>query len=365
MRKYLVFCILFCTIFFGFADEDVDALFEDAEDVEAVIEEPVKKENKDTNPTFNLSGSISTDTGFYFLYPADPDYFTAGAKFTNTINFSGRSSPAFGVYGSIVTTESNLTLDLASFYFDYLFLNTILITGGKKSLGWGNLLINTSNILSGSEKSLSVQILYPLEMFTLTFIGLYNPSLGGTPNLSSISYAGCIEATVFSTALKLFARKWAQIDVPDSLAAGLEWKRTIFTVDIYQHALMHMNTSLWSTDSFTLISGFARIWEFSKKIALVAEHRFDYDVASQKQIHIIAVQTGMSRLFGDKLKLGLSWNHNILESSGAATFAAILPGAAYKGLPDAELQIGLPVTYSASGVFTAKLGANISLSMSY
>lgn len=361
-RFFFVFLLLFS--FYSFAD-DLDDLFENAEDVEAVIETPIEEKKSGFSPSFNLNGSFSANTGIALVYPANPDYITAGAKFTNTINFSGRASPAFAVFGSIVTTETNLTLDLSSFYFDYLFLNKVLITAGKKGIGWGNTQILGSNIVGDSSNSLSVQLLYPLGSTTTTLVGLYNTGWSQSPNLSSIAYAASFEATLFSTAIKLFARKWAQTDKPDFAAFGLEWKRTLFTVDMYEHALVNVHTNPWNAGSVKLISGFARIWEFSKKAGLVVEYQFGYDFSSNTQSHIIALQSGLSRLLGDKLKLGLSWNHDIMQTSGDVTLAAILPGAAYKNLPHAELQFGLPVTYNAKGDFTAQLGFNLSFSMTY
>jgi hypothetical protein len=386
MKKiiFLFICLVSLSIFF-FAQEsedafDFDSLFEDVEDVEAVVEEiPIQKEptEKTKSDAFSFSGTFSANIGLFAQYPKNTAYFGGGLQFKNELSFLAKASAALALQGSLLTNEKIVTdgvnaITLTSLYFDYLMFNRLLFTAGKKAYSWGNTLYFGSNVLEeleGFSKHISVQLVFPLSPFTLSLLGMYNGKVGETMNPSLFDLATAIEASLWQTNVKAFSRYWSNTSTASvkKIVFGLEWKRDILGLDFYQQALYYSDLRdivSFNPEKIQLISGLSQFWEGKYKTALLIEHKWKHTFFNDSDEQFIALNTGISRLLQGRLKLGLQAEHAFLTKSGKIHLVAVLPGAEY-GFPHADLQFGIPVSYDKSANIDFKLGVNLALSFSY
>jgi len=386
MKKiiFLFICLASLSIFF-FAQEiedafDFDSLFEDVEDVEAIVEEiPVAKESteKTKTDTLSFSGTFSADMAVFAQYPKNPAYFGGGLQFQNELSFLAKASAALTLQGSLLTNEKIITdtvdvIELSSLYFDYLMFNRLLLTAGKKHYDWGNTLYFESNVLEeleGFSKHLSVQLVFPLSPFTLSLLGMYNGSVEETMNPSLFDLAASIEASLWQTNMKVFSRYWSNTstDSVKKIVFGFEWKRDILGLDFYQQALYYSDLKDlvdFKPEKIQLISGLSQFWEGQYKTALLIEHKWLWNNLEEVNVHTIAFNAGISRLLQGRLKLGLQVEHNFAKHSGNINLLAVLPGSRY-GFPHADLQFGIPLNYDRDANINLKLGFNLALSFSY
>ena len=380
----LFICLISLSIFF-FAQEsedafDFDSLFEDVEDVEAVVEEsPVQKEptEKTKSDAFSFSGTFSANIGLFAQYPKNPAYFCGGLQFQNELSFLAKASAALTLQGSLLTNEKIITdtvdaIELSSLYFDYLMFNRLLLTAGKKHYDWGNTLYFESNVLEeleGFSKHLSVQLVFPLSPFTLSLLGMYNGKVGETMNPSFFDLAGSIDTSLWQTNMKVFSRYWSNTstDSVKKIVFGFEWKRDILGLDFYQQALYYSDLKDlvdFKPEKIQLISGLSQFWEGQYKTALLIEHKWKHNFLNDNDEQVIALNAGISRLLQGRLKLGLQAEHNFAKYSGNINLLAVLPGSRY-GFPHADLQFGIPLDYDKDANINLKLGFNLALSFSY
>ena len=132
--------------------EDVDMLFENAEDKEnAVITEDVKA-GTDYNIQvgslkfpIEVSGNMLTEFGGAYLRESMKNDATVYFDFKNYIYFTTRPDKYLALKGVLKTsmpkddndTESNNLLYLYEMYFDYLMFNHVYLTAGKKKVCLG------------------------------------------------------------------------------------------------------------------------------------------------------------------------------------------------------------------------------------
>ena len=386
MKKiiFLFICLVSLSVFL-FAQEiedafDFDALFEDVQDVEAIVEEsPVAKESteKTKTDTLSFSGTFSADMAVFAQYPKNPAYFGGGLQFKNELSFLAKASAALTLQGSLLTNEKIITntvdaIELSSLYFDYLMFNRLLLTAGKKSYSWGNTLYFESNVLEELEKfseHLSVQLVLPLSPFTLSFLGMYNERVGESMDPYLLDFAGSIDTSLWQTNMKVFSRYWSNTstDSVKKIVFGFEWKRDILGLDFYQQALYYSDLRDivdFKPEKTQLISGLSQFWEGQYKTALLIEHKWLWNNLEEVNVHTIAFNAGISRLLQGRLKLGLQVEHNFAKHSGNINLLAVLPGSRY-GFPHADLQFGIPLDYDRDANIDLKLGLNLALSFSY
>ena len=386
MKKiiFLFICLVSLSVFL-FAQEiedafDFDALFEDVQDVEAIVEEsPVAKESteKTKTDTLSFSGTFSADMAVFAQYPKNPAYFGGGLQFKNELSFLAKASAALTLQGSLLTNEKIITntvdaIELSSLYFDYLMFNRLLLTAGKKSYSWGNTLYFESNVLEEFQKfseHLSVQLVLPLSPFTLSFLGMYNERVGESMDPYLLDFAGSIDTSLWQTNMKVFSRYWSNTstDSVKKIVFGFEWKRDILGLDFYQQALYYSDLRDivdFKPEKTQLISGLSQFWEGQYKTALLIEHKWLWNNLEEVNVHTIAFNAGISRLLQGRLKLGLQVEHNFAKHSGNINLLAVLPGSRY-GFPHADLQFGIPLDYDKDANIDLKLGLNLALSFSY
>ena len=244
-KSLSIIFILFAIFSPAFSDEEVgeddfDSLFEDAEDRdEAVVTEEVNSAT-DYNVQLGtikfpieISGKLNTEFGGAYIRESDSNDATVYFDFKNYIYFTTRPDKYLALKGVLKTSmpeddddsETNNLLYLYEMYIDYLMLNRIYITAGKKKSVWGNIRLFSSyytdsdnddatdddtsdnvkdaqytNVLYDSRDYISGIIKLPFGNHTITALAMYNEeSSKSNPGTKDMSFAGSAEFIVFGT----------------------------------------------------------------------------------------------------------------------------------------------------------------------
>lgn len=257
---------------------DFGDLFSGADDTdEAVVTET---ESSGTDTTFNIaslsiplkmSGDIEAELGAALI---NEDGETSGTGYFDLLNylfFTARPDKYMAVKGSLKTSlidseeaeeeNQNKYFYLYELYFDYIMMDKVYITAGKKKTVWGNIRLFSNdddfekddddalytNALYDSRYNISGILRVPFGFSTLTFLTMYR---GGydEPTHRDLSYAGSIEAVLFGTSLNLFVRTFpsrygSQKKYYSNPIVGAEVKRTIFGIDIYAQAIGRVDSN--------------------------------------------------------------------------------------------------------------------------
>lgn len=373
--------------------EDVDMLFENAEDKEsAVITEDVKS-GTDYNIQvgslkfpIEVSGNMLTEFGGAFLRESMANDATVYFDFKNYIYFTTRPDKYLALKGVLKTSmpkddsdsETNNLLYLYEMYFDYLMLDRIYITAGKKKTVWGNIRLfadyydnknedddnydkddnvndaQFTNILYDSRRYLSGIIKIPFGNHTFTGIAMYNDeSSKKSPGTRDMSIAASAEFIIFNTSINLFGRRFPLKNSTDAEnyqlpIAGVEFKRSILGFDLYGQSMARISDSSKAGDIFAsnfddlsaikrIVStaGTYRLWSGS---APYVGFNFEFQsiyrpnpTESEKYFtNRFAFEVGMAKLGPAKdIKLALQWNHNITDKTGfvksGIIFSRIMP----------------------------------------
>lgn len=363
------------------ADDDFDALFEDAA-ADIVVEEAEvpSVENASSTETsqsagegqatiiikeaasaIKFTGNFTSNVGLAATYRNDE--WNAGGALTlnNTLYMNVKPASDFTLHMAVNTTESNLSLNLTNFYFDYLWKD-VFISAGKKSLTWGNVrLFNSStygpvltNIVSGIGP-LVAEVQVPF-FGDWTFVGGGNASSSGV-DWSQMKYAAAYENQLGQTNLDLYATY-----ATDKNAAGIELKRTIGGFDFYGQAICRYEEEHRKAVG---TAGFYRLWETDgPEFGVNAEYQFVFDrTLANPENHKIAVETGIRKLGKKKnIKIGTQWGHNFTDGTGIANvallFGSIFPHANWTNAVSLEYGDGF-------SNLDVKIGSTISLTIKY
>ena len=390
-------------------DDDFDAMFEEAEDTEAVKTEVVQGPSQASDGTFplRLSGHLDSNFGIGYLYQQDAEdtnkvsgYFT----FNNYIYMDARPSRESVIHGTLGISFPGYALGLNECYFDYIIKNKIYFTAGKKGTTWGypRLLTVSStatsdkkkefdeqgaentNILADSSAGTTMMFRIPVWTGTITGLGVYKGS-STSPSFDDIVLAGSVELVFGKTSVNLFARKETK-SAGESLGPlfGLEAKRTILGADVYGQGLTRFDTqdkfnrlfkgkfNKTTLQQMVFTGGLYKWWDAKDpavgfnieyqgtcRFETVSEVYNGYDI-----IHRIAFDGGVKRLGpAHNIKIGLELNHNITEKSGYIKPGVIVSGA----LPNCDWNTGLKWYYGDTLPKSGKweLGTYLSLALNY
>lgn len=250
--------------------DDMSSFFEDVEDTNGPV---IVEKNQASGllgtilDTIKLSGHLDATLGVLFQMQGlskDNMTFLPVFDFNNylylTTNINNIFSFRTSVLTNLSTLQSTAGITLNEIYFDYLLLNRIYLTAGKKSYTWGYIRLFSdateygtgfdargnayagnlhTDIMTNSINRISAQIRIPVWTGTITGLGLYNYNLlsAGLPSASDFAFAGSIEMILGHTSVNLFGRTYASEDNSNPVV-GVEAKRTIFGADIYGQGLM-------------------------------------------------------------------------------------------------------------------------------
>lgn len=392
-KLFFLFCSLFfvsCGFLFAQEIDPFDELFENAAEDIIVEEEPVPVVEKvivttetSTPQIIQFTGSFSANIGigaivqiddvdfskFKFAIPTEDQFVKIADKgaggivqFSNTFYMTARPASDFTLHASLYTDQSNLFLNLSTFYFDYLWKN-FFISAGKKSLSWGNIRLFSSDTYGPVETSVISNFNNVTGEVRFPFFG--NWTLAGSGNASAdsidfknLKYAAAYDSVLLNTNILLCG-----MYTFGNEAASLELKRTIAGYDVYTQALGRFSGTDFTKGVVT--AGFYRLWETEgPDYGINAEYQYVHaENAAVEDTHKIALETGIKQM-GEKknLKLGTQWYHNITECSGYARVAFLVGGI----FPHANWTNAVILNYDKN--FThpeIQIGSVVSISISY
>lgn len=398
-------------------DEDLDSLFDDAEDTEhAVVKEEVKA-GTDYNVQIGsikfpieVSGHLAAELGGAYVRQKDDDDGTFYFDFKNYIYFTTRPDKYLALKGVLKSSmprdtadsETNNMLYLYELYFDYLMFDKIYVTAGKKKSVWGNIrLFSNSSDYSGDTDALSTNVLYdsrdyisgivriPWGNHTFTGVAMYNEATTtNSPETKDMSLAASAEFIVFSTSINFFGRRFPLASGSDAKnnqppILGMEVKRTFFGFDIYGQSMARVSDykKLKSTvkskfedkDSISKIistAGIYRLWSdnppyFGFNFEFQNIYRPEPDEGVDKITNRFAFDFGMSKLGPNRdIKLGFQWNHDITNRIGFVQSGIIFS----RIMPHCDWRNGVKYEYGDTTSFNKyklTLGSYISITLDY
>lgn len=386
--------------------DDFDSIFEDAED----LEEPVlDDEEQSATPVqiaasafssfVHFSGSFSGEVGALYIHKKNEDE-NAEEEFDddvsgffslkNTLNMSIIPSSIFSVRGSLYTgIDNGFNINVSSLYFNYLLLDRIYISAGKKGISWGNIRLFNSgyygsgthsgglyctgpqyaNIFSEDGVPLALDIKYPWTWGTLTFAVTGNSSTPVKPK--NFNYYGSLEFSVLNTNFNLYAKRPAKNTNPiRNNLFGLEIKRTILGFDTYAQGLVRIKDikNLKHKEAYEYVvatAGLYRLFDsFDPNIGFNLEYQYEFKPDSEK-IHYnrLAFEGGLKRIGNKKnMKIGLLSHYTITDNHGFSALNFIISGV----LPYADWSNKIAVGYGSKYASpTIMLSSSISLALDY
>lgn len=277
-------------------EEDIDSLFEEAEDKdEPVITEEVKA-GTDYNVQLGsikipieVSGKMNAEFGGAYIRESEKNDATVYFDFKNYIYFTTRPDKYLALKGVIKNampkdsddTESNNLLYIYEMYFEYLMFNRIYLTAGKKKSVWGNIRLFSSyysdsdndkstdddsgnnvkdaqytNVLYDSRDYISGIVKIPFGNHTFTALAMYNEENSkSSPGTKDMSFAASLEFIFFGTSINFFGRRFPLNYGEDSENSqlpilGLELKRTILGFDLYGQTMARISDGYKLYDFF-------------------------------------------------------------------------------------------------------------------
>ena len=391
--------------------EDLFAdLFSDAEDVLVENQEPANPisttQTPKTEPATNLfykpltfSGHMEAEVGVAGEFTSEERNAAGFLLFKNDLSLTARASKNLAIHGTINVKYPNFALTVDTLNFDYLLLDKVYISGGKKSSSWGYVqLLNEiaffdfnfhsalqnehkyipTNIMSDSGEMLSFQVQVPVWTGTITGVLLYPMERTATPQFKDFTYAGSIEMTVWKTAVNFFGRKNPSDDSDLSKdgkykppVLGLELKRTILGFDVYGQTVVGIQSlkelkSLAGYESVTSTGGFYRAWDgIIPKIGFNVEFQHVFTPHGERtHTYRTAFLGGLSSMGPKKnIKVGVEWNHLYVVNEGDLSLGLTVSDI----LPHANWKVGLDMAYGENYRPIPKftLGTSIVLLMDY
>lgn len=372
---------------------ELDSLFNDSKDVEAVVTPTVEVEKPKENNGIIFTGNIATKLGgniWFAPYDMEP-----GATFESTISFTCRPTDYFSMKGTVLAAFPEMALELYELYFDYVMWGRAYLSAGKKRISWGHARIFDSNILDDESDTVTdpEKLLQPRPKSDLK--SLFNLSLtapfphgvvGGLVMFDPIllyetsdnkyhlekftekdlAYAGFVEVSVGPVAFNIFAKKWATND-PWSFfpAVGAELSYTLGDLNIFLQYFSHLKRNA----DFTAVTvprskGTASIYSYwpETKIGLIVEYQVIYDESftGDKVAHYFAAQFGMKRIFDTPISPALKWFHDLNKEN----YGTLIPGIGLSDiLPSTTLKIGFPIYYGTKEKYG--LALELSLNINY
>ncbi|WP_027727498.1 hypothetical protein [Treponema sp. C6A8] len=394
-------------------EDDIDSMFDDAQDVEAVQTEAEKPSEKVNDGTFplKLSGHLDSEIGAAYIYCHDDTNKPSGYfSFNNYLYLDARPTKESLIHGVVGIAFPGYDFGINECYFDYIIKNRLYITAGKKSTTWGyTRLFSTAsnatqtqqdesivkalgaentNILYDSGKGTTVMCRIPAGTGTLTGLCLYKGTLN-KPGMSDLIFAASAELIVEKTSVNVFGRGGqSETDSNDNVVGpliGLEVKRTILGADVYGQGLCRFDSNkkflkVFECNNFyessfkTLVftGGFYKWWdEIDYPIGFNVEYQGVRSITntadesySGSNTNSFAFEGGIRRL-GKRhnVKLGAEWTHCIETKTGF-----IKPGIIVSGIfPNVDWKNGVKWEYGQNLPATGKwtIGTYFTLALNY
>lgn len=401
------------------AFDELDSFFDEASDVDEAVTSALPDEKGTITIQTNVvsiplhfSGHLESEVGIGYINEDGKNDATAGVEFLNDLTFSTRVDKTFAFKATLRTefpdddSESQWNFRLYEMYFDYVLLNSLYITAGKKDTSWGciRLFSDTdafeddddalcTDILNDSGEGTSLQLRLPFGNCMLTGFALYKGN-GDTASYKDMSLAASLEMLLGYTSFNVFCRKYPDVnstvvlagkDVHKNPVVGAELKRTIFSFDVYaqeltilgdytllkdlgKKALVDSNQihgdDLTGFSKMIFTGGLYRLWETKgPSFGFNAEYQDVYIPNISDHTSKMAFYGGISRLGKNKhVALAVTWKHVFQETCGEVNPGIVLTGI----FPHATWKNGVKIEYGGD-YDTAKItvGTTLRLLLDY
>lgn len=350
-----------------FAD-DMDDIFNDAEDTEISDEEATKQEQQNTvsNLTFKkftYSGFVTASAGYIKeIQPEDDD--KPCAEFEVHLNGVLRPDKILTVKSEVAVAFPGMTIDLKTLYFDYVLYDRAYLTVGRTAMKWGNARIFDSDILDDGINTLEtnasvlttikteasqqfdVILTIPIVRGQFQTLAMYYP-FSTTVARDDVCYAASIEYPIGPLSFNLFGRTWAKTDTNKmDPCFGLQISGDLFGFQFgaWGKANISRSDDYQATYAKAIIS-IARSWEFPK-IGFAIEYQHTYNALTvdieNDVLHSNAIAWSWTwrRMFGTQFAPAFQGFVDIENKCGA-----VIPGLSFTGLPLITLTFIAPVFY--------------------
>jgi len=436
MKKFISF-VIFCFFLsllhsqtaqeiFDNTEEDfnVDDIFDSSQDMQTplITEE---KENKikinDFSIPLSFSGNLSSELGLGFIKDFENDKSTKNGyvDFDNYLYLSSFPTKNLGVRSTFYATFPNYQFSVYEMYFDYVFLDKLYITVGKKATSWGCVRLFTTsedddekdfksnfgfetNILSDTRSGTSVLLRLPIFNGTISALSLYNGS-DSKPEPNDLNFAGSFEFSLGKTMINLFGRKYpsntssvvsssckplkdsngnevkddsGKVIYQNGLLTGFELKRNFWGADAYLQGIAkfydnekvvnlvkHFDLEKESFGNLVYTIGIYRWWDsfdpnFGFNLEFQEEYLPQYDYHNRR----IGVDMGLKRLGSKKnIKIGTEWMHSITNVSGY-----VKPGVIITSIfSNVDWNNGIKFEYTNSTLKKMTFGTYLKFALNY
>ena len=391
MKKILaLLLILTGTLCFAFADDfsdpvdeydEFDDIFLDASE-DVVVEDTAPVVPAATSNSvasyLNITGHFDGSVGLTAVIVDKPD-FGGYLNLANTLYLNVKPSPVFGLHGAVETSIANgFNIGVSYLYFDYMLLDRVFISAGKKGVTWGyTRLFGNCNIMADTNGFINAEFRFPWSTGTATFVASLN-KFTANPSYQDISYAASLEQTILHTSVNLFAKKYGASemngDVHKHPLAGLEAKRTFFNgYDAYIQGYTSLEdykqlNTIWGYERVTATAGFYKLWDsFDPNLGINIEYQYNWkpnitEEQGSVHNHEVFMQGGIKRIGKNKnMKGAVEWKHNFTTVEGYCKAGFIIDGL----FPYASWNNGFQVDYSKYNKPKFTLGTTISISLDY
>lgn len=399
------------------AIDDVDNIFDDAEDISVSDEQEVKQEQvnavTNTPDKFTLNGSLSAGAGGVRWITPDPHnspYAALEAHCAITIRPADILTIKSDVQAKFSgqTPNSALSWTLNTLFFDYILLDKVFITVGRTATSWGstrlfdtNILddgkftVNTDSSVLDSTKTVASQYLdamvtIPLGHGHIQALMMYEPFDTESATANDLSYAAEVEYPFGPIVLNLFGRTWSDNDPAYmSPAVGIKLTSEIAKFHLTGWSEVNVRRNGWPQYAKNVIS-VSRVWDEPYRIGVVFEYQMTYNNLDDEDINARIADGTMQdvAMFSNAIAWTWTWRH-IFGSNFAPMIqcfndfenncGAIIPGISWTGLPLVTISLVVPVFYgdqtnvsyneqivdSKSGSPTVLAGLVVRLSVSF
>lgn len=362
-----------------FAEED--AMFdEDIQDLDEAVTADIPQSGLITTVNtgtatipLTFSGHLESELGLAYLKEEELTDKSGYFEFENNLFLTARADDTFGVRGKFTTSyDNNFDFIVSELYFDYLWLDHVYITAGKKSTSWGYMRLfsdddddknhestsdtSYTNIIYDSGSGISALARIPFSVFNISGMALYTGH-EDKPSYKDMSFAGSLEFTVFHTSVNIFGRsfpdKKSPMYNPYKLPIwGVEAKKTILGADIYFQEMARIRDVARArqikkdgVDKIISSVGMYKWWDAHyPNIGFNIEYQNIYlpNLTEDKYSNTIFLDAGIKFLVnGKSVKVGSEWRHYVEDKKGY-----VKPGISISGLfPHAEWNTGVKIEY--------------------
>lgn len=368
------------------AIDDVDDIFDEAEDVSVSEEQEVKQEeaNKEANKAekFTLGGSLLAGMGGIWWITPDNDR-SPYAELEAHMGVTMRPADILTIKSDVQAKFSGanpgdaIEWKLNTLYFDYILLDKVFVTVGRTATTWsctrlfdsnvlddGIYTVNTDSSVLDTTKTVTSQYLdamvtIPLGHGRIQAIAMYEPftkedgKYKGTAN--DLCYAAELEYPLGPVVVNFFGRTWADPD-PAHMSPAVGMRLTSDIAKFHFIAWGKMNVRRHGMPQYAKgILGMSRLWD-EPRIGVIFEYQLTYNNLDDDRIKESIAQGTMEETekLANAIAFTWTWQH-IFGSDFAPMLqgffdfenkcGAFIPSLSWTGLPLVTASFIVPVFY--------------------